>query len=68
MDKDIICCLLGAFIVSFFILFGLYFLSEKTCKETIEKQGYEYFFSVYTGCMIKSENKWIDYQKYRVLE
>lgn len=52
---------------SFFSL--AYYTSKIECKEKAEKQELVYDFGFFQGCMVKQPNgKWIDYDKYRIME
>ena len=56
--------------VIFTPLFSLaYYMSKIECEEKAEKQELVYEFGFFQGCMIKQQNgKWIDYDKYRIVE
>lgn len=39
-----------------------------TCTAKAEIQGYECEWGLLTGCMVKIDGKWVDYDKWRVTE
>jgi len=57
-------------VVIFIPLFLFAYHMEKIeCKTKAEKQELVYDFGFFQGCMIKQLNgKWIDYDKYRIME
>lgn len=38
------------------------------CSVKAEKQGFEYSWGLVEGCMIKVDDNWIDYDKWRIME
>lgn len=44
------------------------FMPSYECSSKAEKQGLEHDWGIIQGCMVKIEGKWIDYDKWRVME
>lgn len=56
-------CILVAILVASCIM-----LVSCECHTKAEKQGYECEWGMLEGCMIKVDGKWIDYDKWRIME
>ena len=49
-------------------VFVLIVSQSYVCTAKAEKQGYECEWSLLEGCMVKVEGKWVDYDKWRIME
>lgn len=48
---------------------GVSYCSESyTCDSKASEQGLEHQWGPFKGCLIKVEGRWIDYDKWRVME
>ena len=45
-----------------------YPLPRYECSIKAEKQGLEYDFGLIQGCMVKIDGKWVDYDRFRIME
>jgi len=49
------------------IIIGIKY-SEYECQQKAKFQELEYYWGFVEGCMVKKDGKWIDYERYRILE
>lgn len=49
------------FFISVFILLVIFMLSRTECRIKANVQGYDGYFSLVHGCMVKHDGQWIDY-------
>lgn len=66
MDDETMGCLANVFIIVL-VLVGAYGLAYISCKNKTEKQGMECSWGPFQGCMVKTENGWIDYERLRYM-
>lgn len=53
-------------IVALFV--GVELIKWSRCHTKAEMQGYECSWGPIQGCMVKIDGKWVDYDKWRVME
>ena len=51
-----------------FILIGTVMFKSYECHTKAEMQGYECSWGIVQGCMVKVDGKWVDYDKWRIME
>jgi hypothetical protein len=62
---------MGAFLIV--VLIGClvcvpaYLANYATCSAKAEVMGTDYKFGFYEGCFIKEDGKWVDYDRYRII-
>lgn len=44
-----------------------YFLNYNTCRSKAAVLNTDYKFGFYEGCFIKEDGKWVDYDRYRIV-
>lgn len=50
-------------------LVGAYpFLQYLECHTKAEKQGLECTWGIIQGCMVKIDGKWVDYDRFRIMD
>lgn len=65
-NNDTIGCL-AIVITIVLVLVGAYGWEYISCKNKTEKQGMECSWGPFQGCMVKTENGWIDYERLRYM-
>lgn len=58
----------GCILIIALCAFALIGTKAYTCTAKAERQGYECEWGLFTGCMVKIDGKWVDYDKWRVTE
>lgn len=43
-------------------------MDKWSCSEKSEKMGYEWSYSVPTGCMVKKDGRWLEYRLLREID
>lgn len=66
LDEEAIGCLATVIIIVLAVA-GVYGEAYYTCKNKTEKQGMECSWGPFQGCMVKTENGWIDYDRLRYM-
>ena len=67
MTDEIISLIVGAAIL-FFSVIALFTFKSYQCHTKAEMQGYECSWGPVQGCMVKVDGKWVDYDKWRIME
>lgn len=62
-DENIVTVIMVAFIC--FILYLSYLGCAAQCSSKAQFQGLQYDYGIMTGCMVKVDGKWIDYERLR---
>jgi len=44
-----------------------YFFNYNTCRSKAAVLNTDYKFGFYEGCFIKEDGKWVDYDRYRII-
>lgn len=59
----------GATLLIILMIYGTIKWDEYQCKEKANYQELEYHWGIPEGCMVKDkEGKWIDYDRYRIMD
>lgn len=66
MDEITAIIISAAFII--FILIGAVSFNSYECHTKAKMQGYECSWGIVQGCMVKVDEKWVDYDKWRIFE
>lgn len=58
------------FVVAFAVFITIvpaYFTNYNTCRSKAAVLNTDYRFGFYEGCFIKEDGKWVDYDRYRII-
>lgn len=64
---DSIIALLAAVIVCIITVGSAAIMSEASCNAKAEIQELEWSWSLFQGCMVKQDGKWVDYDRLRYM-
>ncbi len=66
--KLVILAILGIIAIPVGICMFVYYANSYSCERVAKKQGFEYDYSLFEGCMVKYDGKWRAYNKLRFVE
>ena len=65
MIKDLFVMILGVILIVCLLVGLSNFVPFYGCKIKAERQEMEWSYGIFQGCMVKQDNKWIDYDRLR---
>lgn len=60
----LILILLSILLIPVFV--GVYYFNKEQCQTQSTQMGFDYKYNLWVGCMIKSEQGWINIDNYKI--